>query len=936
MAPALTETATDGHGIHLSSPLGSSSIELDGSLLGMELDPQVKLIEDDCSQMTWLNLTFLPSPDACSKDALENPALLLSPLVHSSGSCRAMLQSSPGTLLNLLSLDKSVDSPKLPCSQAPDAYIPSLMEHEAQDAARPVWDTSPKCPPPKEPCFRGAESMALSPPLSPPWVRGEREMGCPQTLAHPGSSPQQGLVPGRLQRCRSRQRALRGRVARVQRRLQAVLGEHATRHCGLQLGGLKGALSRGCALPQSSCPLEPRSHTETRPIDALVGLEIPQEGGDCDALTLSPPQQKDPSPLHKAADVRTFLHCAQSVISELRTELDSDATESSSDEDCDIGGAHGSLQLPVHRGREWKWWAGRAEISSRWTWLQVRVSELEFQIQQLNELRQQIGSTKGGVVLAETFTGRGQQTLLTEERGVWDSRDFTSDPETEPSSPTRLLWNIEKQSAQLSRIVNSLMPPYGLSPSSSPSSKPPRRWKGRSKRSLSSDLHFQADLLSGPVELKRRRVCRGKRKLSLLDSTCVAARTRPLLTYHKPRLFILDPPTCLHKPVSPLADPSCDLTATHAHSSCSSLSSTRGRCIAVEYLRPHPVISLTSETPPPFLLQSALYRDDWFQRLGPTKTEDSSPCSCLGFRDIEPDSPALLGCGHTEVHHGKRSRRRYWEGLPARWSRVTRGRRRRAWQGGRKIRRRRWTEEESSYCLPPTPEDSPPDLLTPSATQSHKHTSQSSTRQRLHSDCFFDFDDIVIPMSFAVSSKVAQLKYKNILTPSWRIVNVLPAEEKEGGVHEEEVLSDEAFTLRHEVGKRQERLRWSSSARGRNRQSCRSSTSNGAADHGSLRRPVTRADWGSVLPATDTEDSFQEYAVPLPWERRTFPLTAEDEEALLTDGSALAPLRSGSEEIDSCSADSCSERSLSYADCCTAAPSAGGKRKSRLLANMEI
>lgn len=41
------------------------------------------------------------------------------------------------------------------------------------------------------------------------------------------------------------------------------------------------------------------------------------------------------------------------------------------------------------------------------------------------------------------------------------------------------------QSAQLTRIVNSLMPPFGFSPSSSPTSKAPCRWKGRSKRSLS-------------------------------------------------------------------------------------------------------------------------------------------------------------------------------------------------------------------------------------------------------------------------------------------------------------------------------------------------------------------------------------------------------------------------------------------------------------------
>lgn len=47
--------------------------------------------------------------------------------------------------------------------------------------------------------------------------------------------------------------------------------------------------------------------------------------------------------------------------------------------------------------------------------------------------------------MAETPSGRGQQALLTEERADCDDLNFTSDHELEPSSPTRLLRNIEKQ-----------------------------------------------------------------------------------------------------------------------------------------------------------------------------------------------------------------------------------------------------------------------------------------------------------------------------------------------------------------------------------------------------------------------------------------------------------------------------------------------------------
>ncbi|KAJ8350622.1 hypothetical protein SKAU_G00257520 [Synaphobranchus kaupii] len=909
MAPALTETATDGHGIHLSSPLGSSSIDLDGSLLGMELDPQQKLMEGDCSQTAWLNLTFLPSPDACSKDALELQSPFLSPLVQSSGSYRTMLHSSPGTLLNLLSLNKSLASPVLPCPQGPDVYILSVPEHEGQGAARPFRGGSPKLPPQRERYLRGVESLAHSLLLAPPWVNEEREAGWHQTRARPKSASLKDTVLGQTRRCRSRQRALLGQAARVQKRLQALLGEHAVRHCGHQLGGLTGALSGGCSLPGSPSPLERRSPAESKPFDTPVD----EEGTLWSSLAFSPSPQKVPSPLQKSVDIRTFLCCARDVMSGVRNALDSDATDSSSDDEWGIEGARGSNCSPVWQGCEWKWWAERAEIGSRWTWLQVRVSELEFRIQQLGELRRQISSTKGGVVLAETPAGR---------RGGCDARDFGSDTELEPSSPTRLLRNIERQSAQLTQIVNSLMPPFGFSPSSSPTSKPPCRWKGRSKKSLmSSDQCFLGDpLLPGQMGVKRR--CRRRPKLSHLDSTCVSARTRALLTYHKPRLFSLDPPTCLHRQQGPVANPSCDPSDPI----------TRGRFREMEQMRPHPVISLTSETPLPVLLQSALCGEDWVQRAIPIKTEDSSPYSS---EDKELRFPALFECGHAKVHHGKRSRRGCGEGSPVRWTPAARGCPGRAWRGRRKRRRSSWRAEESSYCLPPTPEDSPPDLMTPRAT--HK---QSSARRRLRGECFYDIDNIVIPMSLAASSKVEQLQYKNILTPSWRTVDMLPLEGTEGAEDEAEVLLDEAFSLRHQAGERRERLRWSSWAHGRGRRRsrrgvispCRSSSRNAgsildvdpSAKGCAALQPAAQVDWGCVLPAADTEDSFQEYAFLLPWERRTFPLCEEDEEALKPEEDPLSSLRSDSEGTELCSTDTCSEHSLSGTDCCTTAPSTGG------------
>lgn len=42
------------------------------------------------------------------------------------------------------------------------------------------------------------------------------------------------------------------------------------------------------------------------------------------------------------------------------------------------------------QGCEWTWLKERAELCSRWTWLQMRLTELDSQIQQLGELHKHI------------------------------------------------------------------------------------------------------------------------------------------------------------------------------------------------------------------------------------------------------------------------------------------------------------------------------------------------------------------------------------------------------------------------------------------------------------------------------------------------------------------------------------------------------------------
>ncbi|KAJ8415200.1 hypothetical protein AAFF_G00008980 [Aldrovandia affinis] len=875
MAPALTETATDSsRGVHLSSPLGS----MDGSLLVMDLDPPEDLMEDDCA---WLNRTFMSSPDACSKDALNLQTLFLSPLVQSPGSCRTMPHSSPGTILNFLSPNKSLSSPLLPCLEDLDLYLLSVPEQDDQDdqdAMHCFWNTSPQQSPLRKYCLGGSEPLAYSTLLAPPPVKGGREVDCGRTQAQSGSVGLEGAVLGRTQGCHDRQHALLGQITQTQKRLQALLGGHASRHCSLQLGGLIEACSGGDSPARSVFPLKPHSPLDIKPFDTPMELEEDEQGGPWSRLTVSHPPPKVPSPV----EVQTFISCAQGVMSTLQDALDSDATDSSTDDELDLEGAQGTSCVPVDLEGEWRWQAERAEISSRWMWLQSRVSQLEFQTQHLSNFQQHISSTKTGVVLGKT-----RRVMEKSVKQTPSALDLTPDTDLEASSPARLLRNIERQSAQLTEIVNSLMPPFSLSPSSSPTATPSgRRRKRRRRRGqcLQGDPPFP-----GQVEQKRKPVYRRRRRSCQVDSTCIAARTRPLMTYCKPRLFTMDPPTCPRRQQSPEPGPSCD-TAAYARPSSPRNPLSSGRCQGAE----HPVLSLTSEIPVPVLLKSALYRGERFPRQARVKSQESRWSCC---ENKEP----LLERGRTKV-----------QGTRGKSTPAAQGHRGRPFpRGGKRGPNSGTAEDESafwshlsepSYCNPLT-HGTPSDLMTPHAAQTH--SVQGVACQHPHGD--FISDNVCIPTSLTASSKIEQQQYKDVITPSWRIVKYSSLEVMEGGEDEMEDLSDEAFSRRHQAGEIQERqsvlpfgLEWIQ------KKSCKSSGGNAGKADSSALSMVDHAQ-----PAADTENSLHDSAFQLSWEQRVFPLCEEEEENL-TPVKHWATLQSDSEEVESSGTDTCSEHSFSY------------------------
>uniref|UniRef100_A0A8C8F2G9 PEHE domain-containing protein n=1 Tax=Oncorhynchus tshawytscha TaxID=74940 RepID=A0A8C8F2G9_ONCTS len=802
MAPALTKLTKDVHGMHLAS----SNMDADGAMLNIECDPQLKLMEDSYAQRVWLNLASLPFLDTCcsSKSPLDFADSLLSPLLQASaGQYKTVLLSSPGSLLSFLSLNKNLKQSLAACPGAQDMYLVPVPEHNSQVVAQQqqqcqhsghgpdgydipqspsnycqgdlMSQYNPAVP---TPLFeRQEEGGSSSTDTSPTqlWVRGARSQGLEQ--------PVTALVEEALREQThwhlSQQMSQLGRAGRLQRRLQALLGDHASRHCSLQLEGLKGSQGR-------ETPGPPSPPANTKPFDPATGQ---RRTGTLSRRTQGRAllQTLPPSP---STDIQEFTRYAQAVLRGVQEAVDSDATESSSDEELEPEQKWGTTSQPVRC--EWRWQRERAEVGSGWTWLQLHVAELEGRIQQLGDLHKQITSTKGGVVLADSqpmTDGQIQQTLLTETAGLpftSRGRDPPSDTENEPSSPTRLLRNIQRQSAQLSQIVNSLMPPLNLSPSSSPISC---RWKGQNKRVFSSGLVLGGYDAFSQKAPKRRRVNRRRQHLLQVDATCVSARTRPLVIYHKPPLFINTTHTS-HRQQDPgslcLTCASCDPLALCSDPACSSSSSLTSR---TSHTILHPALCLTPD------------EEDFLSQLS-------------------------------------------------------------------------------------DPEDSPEDSLEDAVTPQTPHTRKRGPIRRRQGESVYNIDNIIIPMSLAATTKVERLQYRDIITPSWRVVDNPPLKEEEEEEEEGELLCDKTFSQRHLECEQREKLRWTSWDKTRHyRRTTRSGSRNDGAGvsvwdcavRGDTGGDVsTHVDWSHL----DTDGALEEWVPCFPWESRVFPL-CEDEDAAL-------------------------------------------------------
>ncbi|NXB13170.1 KANL1 protein, partial [Rhagologus leucostigma] len=628
-----------------------------------------------------------------------------------------------------------------------------------------------------------------------------------------------------------RQADIESRARRLQKRLQVVQAKQVERHIQQQLGGfLEKTLSKLPALD----PLRHRSQLMlTRKAEAALrkaaSETVTSEG-------LSNFLKSDSI----SEELERFTASGMANLRSSEQAFDSDVTDSSSGGESDVEEEELTKadpeqpHVPLRRRAEWRWAADRAAIVSRWNWLQAHVSDLEYRIRQQTDIYKQIRANKGLIVLGEASP---------------------SDPAVDDSSrPVRAEVKLEPGADRLSVSGSQPLENLGISTANTPESHPakpcgaPRPVNGVIN-TLQPGLaeHAQGDGQEAEELLHK------KQRLSLVpsDGTCVAARTRPVLSCKKRRLVRPSTIMPLSKKAhrTSLARCSCDVNPSCAL--CGTRSSTT---LEIQYDAPllerlsqldsciHPVLSFPDDVPTSLHFQSML-KSQWQNK----PYEKTKPPKKLSLKHRAPVPPSLADPARKDRHKlvnsfftaAKRSHQKAQADKAHRpplddFSAVSKAERapeRSAQPPAFDKKRLRDCSSERSEVLKHHTDVSGPSYLsaavtpTPhspiarqlstssegSAPASSASQGASGTAQprRRRGESSFDINNIVIPMSVAATTRVEKLQYKEILTPSWREVDIsaLKASPEEDN-EEVEDLSDSAFAARHGKCEEMERARW--------------------------------------------------------------------------------------------------------------------------------
>nr|KAF6456550.1 KAT8 regulatory NSL complex subunit 1 [Rousettus aegyptiacus] len=706
-----------------------------------------------------------------------------------------------------------------------------------------------------------------------------------------------------------RQADIESRARRLQKRLQVVQAKQVERHIQHQLSGfLEKTLSK---LPNLES-LRARSQLMlTRKAEAAL-RKAASETTTSEGLSNFLKSDSISEELERfTASGIANLRCSEQA-------FDSDVTDSSSGGESDIEEEEltradpEQRHVPLRRRSEWRWAADRAAIVSRWNWLQAHVSDLEYRIRQQTDIYKQIRANKGLIVLGEAPPPEHTTDLFP---------SLSSEVKTDHGNDKL----IESVSQPLENHGASGHPSESLSTKSCGALRPVNGVINTLQPVLAD--HIPVDSSDAEEQLHK------KQRLNLVssstDGTCVAARTRPVLSCKKRRLVRPNSIVPLSKKVhrnSPVRS-GCDVNPSCA---LCGLGSTNTVPPEIHYEAPllerlsqldscvHPVLAFPDDVPTSLHFQSML-KSQWqnkpFDKIKPPKKfslKHRAPMPGSLPDPTRKDRHKLVNSFLTTAklsHHQTRPDRIHRQhlddvGAVPMVERVTAPKAERLLNppppvhdpNHSKMRLRDHSSERSEVLKHHTdlssssylaaahhPPHSPlvrqlstsSDTSAPTSSSPQVTASTSQPIRRRRGESSFDINNIVIPMSVAATTRVEKLQYKEILTPSWREVDLQSLKGNPDEDDEEiEDLSDAAFATLHAKCEEMERARWLwTTSVPPQRRGSRSPISPEL--HSAPLTPVAR-DTLRHLASEDTRCSTPELGLDeqsvQPWERRTFPL----------------------------------------------------------------
>ncbi|XP_063003650.1 KAT8 regulatory NSL complex subunit 1-like [Elgaria multicarinata webbii] len=750
------------------------------------------------------------------------------------------------------------------------------------------------------------------------------------------AAPEEGRQWQRRRRrqaeARARQAALWGRARSLCRRLRALQARQVERHVRQQLAGLVRSAGRPGAGPSPAAG----------PAPAALGSELRQLAASATARLRAAQRACDSDATDSASASSAASSCAASA-----------ASASSSSSCCSSSSDSESPESPPERGSvdarrrlaERQWAMERAAIICRWTWLQAQVSDLEYRIRQQTDVYKQLRANKGPVVLGDLQhedvmkqqgrLGSGAVVNSRKNKVLPPSSSHLKVPtgdrqcDLSPCISSYLLQNAEKQNSRLAQSLRNLVcqnpscTPINGSPEPPKACTSPHQVNGISNCFNTCSTSNSKDGVGADRLLKKPKQLNSSLPAapSALDNSCVAARIRPICRYRKRRLVRVNTVSHLsRKPQKPL-NMKCNCERPNSCILCDCKASVQTidpetmsleERVALLDSGFHPILSF-SHGSPLHLHFEALLRED--HRLNHKLQTLKIPH--WGLKDLTNNISSSSLSASGSLLKGSASHSLF---APSPQTHKTSS-----------------LHHVPSLCL----ENAPTAHSNQVPGNSTAAGSSALPAKKKKVECSYDINNIVIPMSMAAATRVEKLQYKEILTPSWRMVD--PKELRMLGEVDSELedTSNETYLNHHQKFEELERTRWDSwagsvSHRRGNRASnkgdgrwipqpsspdttshnlnhfqCGSSpTGSLSPEFSSVLKPLPIKGRGrgglsfsedTSFSISDMEDDFQNVQ---PWEPRTFPLSDTEYrelqdpscEVLGKQTSSIQPCNSGSHQ----------------------------------------